>query len=410
MTETATILTHVEDHVRAAFRKKASDQHLYHNLDHTIGVVEAVRLIGAGSGLPAEEQAIAEMAAWFHDLGFVDDGRGHEANSAQLAESFLQSHNYSESGIAQVRSLIMATKMPTNPQSLAEKVICDADMSHLGSKSFQEISHLLRIEMELVHGNIQTDAEWYRAQIGFMTRHQFYTDFAATSYRKRKKKNIVAVTDQLKAAEAEAATAKLKADQKEAKARLKEIKPDRGIETMFRLTSRNHMELSNMADNKANIMISINAIIISIIVSALVPKLDKNTFLIVPTFVLLMTSLLTIIFATMSTRPKVSGGTFTEEDLQQRRVNLLFFGNFYRMEFEDFHNAMQEMMEDRSFLYGTMVKDIYTLGKVLSRKYKLVRTAYNVFMMGLVLSVISFGMAFYVWSLNQPPVPGVVDL
>ena len=93
---------------------------------------------------------------------------------------------------------------------------------------------------------------------------------------------------------------------------------------------------------------------------------------------------------------------------QRFKVNLLFFGNFFRMKFDDFNHAMQEMMEDRSFLYGTMVKDIYSLGKVLSRKYQLVRTAYNVFMIGLVLSVLSFAVAFYIWSLNQPATPGVV--
>ena len=95
-----------------------------------------------------------------------------------------------------------------------------------------------------------------------------------------------------------------------------------------------------MADNKANIMISINAIIISIMISSLVPKLDKNTFLIIPTFTMLATCLITIIFATLSTRPKISGGTFTPDDLKHRRVNLLFFGNFFRMKFEEFNHAM----------------------------------------------------------------------
>jgi hypothetical protein len=88
--------------------------------------------------------------------------------------------------------------------------------------------------------------------------------------------------------------------------------------------------LSDIADSKANILLSVNAIIISVCLSVLIPKLDapKNSHLVIPTFLLILSSVLTIIFAILSTKPNVTNTTFTNEDVKARKVNLLFLGIF----------------------------------------------------------------------------------
>ncbi|NQU84982.1 MAG: phosphohydrolase, partial [Mariniphaga sp.] len=96
----------------------------------------------------------------------------------------------------------------------------------------------------------------------------------------------------------------------------------------------------------------------------------------------------------LSTIPNISSGKFTKEDIKQNKVNLLFFGNFYKMNYEEYKWAVEELMKNDEFLYSTMIKDQYSLGKVLAKKYKLLRIAYNVFMYGLILSVIAFVLAF----------------
>ncbi|MGB5929020.1 MAG: Pycsar system effector family protein, partial [Cyclobacteriaceae bacterium] len=173
----------------------------------------------------------------------------------------------------------------------------------------------------------------------------------------------------------------------------KDKRPDRGIETMFRTTSRNHIDLSAIADNKANIMISINAIIVSILVSVLIRKFEDYPNLIIPTIIMTTVCLLTIIFSVLATRPNITTGRFTKDDIHQRRTNLLFFGNFHRMQLDDFHWGVNEIMKDREFLYGSMIKDIYFLGKVLGRKYQLLRVSYTIFMYGFVIAVLSFAIA-----------------
>ena len=135
-----------------------------------------------------------------------------------------------------------------------------------------------------------------------------------------------------------------------------------GIQTFFRTNYRNHINLSAIADNKANIMLSINAIIISISISTLVPSFETNEKLQIPTIVLLVVCLGSIIFATLSTRPKITEGTVTREDIINRKSNLLFFGNFYNMNLKDFDWGMMEMIKDSDFLYSTMTRDLYFLG------------------------------------------------
>jgi hypothetical protein len=100
-----------------------------------------------------------------------------------------------------------------------------------------------------------------------------------------------------------------------------------------------------------------------------------------------------MVFSILATRPTIPHGTFTEQDITDKKVNLLFFGNFYRMAYSDYAAGMQAMMNDRDFLYGSLTKDVYSQGVVLGRKYRLLRVGYNVFMFGIVASVVSFVIA-----------------
>ena len=173
----------------------------------------------------------------------------------------------------------------------------------------------------------------------------------------------------------------------------KDQRPTRGIETMFRTTSKNHMELSAIADNKANIMISINSIILSVMVSVLIRKLEEYPHMTIPAVLLTIVCLTTIVFAVLATRPNVSKGRFEPEDITNKKANLLFFGNFHRMKLEDYQWGMQEMLKDADYLYGSMIKDIYFLGAVLGKKYRLLRMSYTIFMFGFVLSILGFIIA-----------------
>jgi len=165
---------------------------------------------------------------------------------------------------------------------------------------------------------------------------------------------------------------------------------------MFRMTARNQINLSSIADNKANILISINSIILTVLLSLGPGKISDYPHITIPVVVFIATCLVTIIFAILSTRPKISSGNFTKEDIHNQKVNLLFFGNFYNMKYEEYSWAVKEMMKDDNYLYSNMIKDQYSLGKVISQKYVLLRIAYTVFMIGLIISTLSFALVLII--------------
>jgi hypothetical protein len=178
---------------------------------------------------------------------------------------------------------------------------------------------------------------------------------------------------------------------------------------MFRTTSSNHFELSSLADSKSNIMISVNSIIISVALTVLLARLAFYPQYIIPTVVLLIVCLSSIIFAILATRPSINKGRFTEEDIRNKKTNLLFFGNFHRMKLDEYQWAMNEMLKDREYLYDSMIKDIYYLGVVLAKKYKFLRISYTIFMYGIIAAVIAFAVAAIYGNVGGSAVTPLID-
>lgn len=377
----------VQDFVSDFINGKLSNAYSYHNLDHTVGVVKAVESLCNEEKVAPLDKEMLLVAAWFHDTGYTKACKNHEDFSVEIAARFLKEKEKSDDYIATVSSLIKATAKEYVPQTLLEKIIKDADFHHILDDNYIFSCEGLRKEWENVEGKVFSDMEWAVENEFFLSKvHQFYTPYALEHWQPLKDKNLKRLRKKIKKMKEE-----LKKEDKK-----KEDKPDRGIDTLFRVTLGNHTRLSGIADSKANILLSVNAIIISIALSTLIPKLDspRNVHLVIPTFIMLMSSVITIIFAILSTRPKVTKGVFTKKDIEDKKVNLLFFGNFYKMPLEDYKWAMNEMMKDREYLYNSMIKDLYYLGIVLEKKYRLLRIAYNIFMIGIVLSVIAFVIAF----------------
>ena len=354
----------------------------FHNGIHTKEVAEAARKMAAHYKLDDRNTAIVVISANFHDMGYCGKGReDHEDRSARLAEDFLREKNVDPGMISSVRGCILATKMPQAPKNLLEEIVCDADLFHLGSDWFDVRNKLMRQEAYAC-GSTVSKEEWRQNTIKLMESHHYHTDYAKEMLDGKKRQNIESLKEK---GAADALREVRGSDQERIKKR-----PDRGIETMFRITSTNNQRLSDMADNKSNILITVNSIILSVVIALLLRKLDNNAHLIFPTTILLLTSLTTMVTAILATRPSLPNGVYTDGDLSDKKVNLLFFGNFYKMDLESYTNGMKIMMEERDYLYSTLIKDVYSQGVVLGRKFKLLRKAYNIFMYGLVVSVFTF--------------------
>ncbi|TZF94325.1 HD domain-containing protein [Chryseobacterium panacisoli] len=386
------ILQKAKNYVEILFKDKLSSVYFYHNFIHTAYTVNKAEEIMKNTPVSEEDQEKVLVALWFHDTGYIECALNHEERSVELMKAFLQEENYPENYIADVEKLILATKIHYEPQNLLEKIVKDADFSHFAGHDYNDISDALRKEWELTNVRCFSNEEWNAGNLDMLkNKHTFYTDYAKENWEPLKKKNIKKIEKKLEKEEEKKEEKKENSEGKKDKE-----KSDRSVDTLFRVTLNNHTRLSDIADSKANILLSVNAVIISVCLSVLVPKLDtpKNAHLILPSFILLLSSVLTIVFAILSTKPNVTKTTFTANDIANRKVNLLFFGNFHQMLFDDYHNAMKDLIKDRDYIYDSMVKDLYYLGKVLDRKYKLLSITYKVFMAGIIISVLSFGFAF----------------
>ena len=207
----------------------------------------------------------------------------------------------------------------------------------------------------------------------------------------------------IEADEPAGAEANKKARKKEQSKKLKKaLGTARGIETMFRSAYRVQMDLTSLADNKANMMISINGIIISIIIASVAPKLDANPWLGIPTTVFLLGTMVSIIFAIVAARPRVSSTPITLDDLRHSEGNILFFGNFANMQESEFLEGMTELVGDKTIVYESMIRNIYGLGAVLNKKFALLRVAYTSFMVALILGVSSF-IGVFIWIMQKAP-------
>ncbi|WP_431156675.1 Pycsar system effector family protein [Winogradskyella poriferorum] len=389
------ILLDVENYVTKHLNENLDPNFVYHNLAHTQRVVEKVLELTDDNEVTEDEKRQLIIAAWFHDTGFINTIEGHEKESAKIADDFLSEHNLPDGEIKTIKQIILATEMNHEPTNKLEGIIRDADSAHISSKNYEDYASLLRKEWELTLGKEVNKHEWLQENIDFLSSHTFNSPIASSKWEKRKGKNLASLIQSQN--KIKARTEKLK--QRKAELTFKKEKqdlPDRGIETMFRVALRNHITLSDIADTKANILLSVNAIIISVALSNLLPKLDNpsNDYLIIPTLIFMAFTVICIVLSVLATRPNVTKGQFTKDDVANKKVNLLFFGNFHQMKLDEFEWAMGEMMKDKEYLYGSLTKDLYFLGLVLNRKYNLLRTTYSVFMIGIVISVIAFGVSF----------------
>ena len=385
-----------EQFVTGLFNDNINTNLVFHNLQHTQDVVERTKQIAGHYYLSENDMLAVYIAAWFHDTGYLfTDAVHHEEKSVELMQDFMKTHASDEKLVTTIESCILATRLPRRHDNLLEEIICDADTYHLGTKAFKDADKKVREKYNITGTNIDEKA-WAFKTITLLKGHEFYTKYCKDLLDKGKEKNLKKLHKKLN-----------EKDKVEEDMNLSDLEKDKtgfmskGIQTMLRLTSQNHFHLSDMADSKANILISVNAIIISVILGVLIRKLEESPYLAIPTLIFLIVSLTTIVISIIATRPKTNSGTFTSQDILDKKTNLLFFGDFYKASYEEYNTAMRNMMSDTDYLYGSLIKDIYTLGTVLGRKYKLVRLAYNIFMIGIIVSVLAFAIAVFFFHSNK---------
>ncbi len=167
----------LEEYIMDRMSKELPDKLLYHNIHHTGHVFRQVELLGQGEQVSQEEILLLRSAALLHDLGYIDTFDNHETRSVEYAREILPLYRFKEKQIDDICTLIMATKIPSSPSNLLEKIICDANLDHLGRADFLIQSDRLFQEY-LLNNKIKNKKEWNLMQIKLLENHEFYTETA----------------------------------------------------------------------------------------------------------------------------------------------------------------------------------------------------------------------------------------
>lgn len=417
------VLSAAQDFVSDLFINNVDKTIHFHTLQHTQEVLKASETMADYYHLEDEDRFALMLAAWFHDTGY-SGGRatGHENLSIEHATRFLNEHKVSQQVINKVVGCINATRLPQSPHTLIEQIIADADLFHLGTSDFKEKNRLLREELN-DFGNLGlSKKDWRKKNIEFLTKHTYFTSYAKEHLdplkqvylqelskkagvetriekkqpREDKEPKPALIAKQEKPKDKGLSAEEQKKLDEVKKKKEKESQSERAISTVFRIVAQSQNNLSQMADSKANILISVNAIVLSVIIGTLFDNLLEDPNLQIPVIILVSVCVLAIVFGILATRPNVTSGTFTKEDIANKKTNLLFFGNFHKMGYADYDWGMTELLADKNYLYSSMIKDTYFLGIVLAKKYRYLRIAYNIFMFGLIIAVIAFVIALLI--------------
>lgn len=392
------ILDQVEFYVESNMASKNDDIFMFHNKRHTKKVVKVAKEICEFEGVSKETRDKILCACWFHDIAYKKNSDNHEQTSAEMAEEFLIDRKVSEEDIEEIKELINATKMPQKPRNKEQEIICDADLSHLGTPNFYEESDRLRHEQTKLLQVEKTELEWTESNINFFQQHQYFTSYAKLHFQGLKESHLLELENyktsllqpkSIDSVQNPPTSPFIKSkDSSKNEVKEKEKSTSRGVQTFFRTTAQSHIQLSQIADQKAGMLITVNAIIISIFMASLDYQNDQTfSLLILPLGILALFSTGTIILSVIATRPQFTEGKFELADVLNNNTNLLFFGNFHNMSLPSYEQGVQNLIENESLLYSSMIKDIFYIGQVLGKKYNRLRNAYTVFMVGLILSL-----------------------
>src|SRR6267154_5941279 len=171
--------------------KDLSEEYTFHNIFHTKKVVNDAETIAKACVLNDDQINTVLIAAWLHDTGYKQGAKGHEQRSCDNAEKLLKESGANDQKIDDVIRTIMATKMPQNPKDNMGEVLCDADLAHLGAEDFQACGKELREELGKVHNkSFDSDEDWFRFNLHFLEKHEYFTDYGKNVLEEVKRKNI----------------------------------------------------------------------------------------------------------------------------------------------------------------------------------------------------------------------------
>jgi hypothetical protein len=373
------------------FGQRQDGRLIVHNYAWGAEVADMACLLAEQERCQPNQLFAVKMAALFLPVGYLYDYLRPEQYSIELAEQFLEQEGIDEEIKNSILESMSSVLKPGSPVTIEAKILSDASQICLYLLQQEERHPQIQLERNFMLSQQYTKAEWSKLMLDELLRIQLHTHSAQAQYQPFLAQSIHKYRQEVEKRIGRLNEESIRFADLEKKA------PVRGVQTFFRSNYRNHINLSAIADNKANIMIGINAILISVLITFLSYRNigENNPQILLPIVMFLATGLSSLIFAVLSVRPKITMLNHSEMPIEQIKKNITFFGNFVTLDLEQYEAAMDEVFTDSALLYGNMVRDLYFLGKVLEKKYRYLSISYTIFMIGFVVTVVSFVLALF---------------
>jgi hypothetical protein len=377
------------------------DKTIYTDIGYQYRLERYIKKLALEEGLTQEEMDFLYAAKWLE--GVI------QAENPTASLDFNQLSNYAgervrqlclewgiESELASRLSVFVSNIRPDKtPDSKLDQIYNDAVWIDYTLGNGRDNLKKYYQQLLLQGYNIERSG-WYDVIIGHLESAEFYTHYAKENYQKSLRDLVKSLKQEKKQLEKRmdlALKQQLDISEKEMKKLKKNLqnvkkRDDRGIQTLLRTTLRNHYTLNQMIDRKANIMITVNSIILSLLLGGVISDPVEDPLRASSLILLTIAGMASILFAVLSIRPNKTQGDFTEEEIREKKGNLLYFGNFHNMHIRDFEWAFMQMINNGEHLYEAMIRDYYYLGVTLSKKYKHLRNSLNIFLFGFIGAVV----------------------
>lgn len=161
----------------------------YHGVHHTIDALKTCDLYLRHIKINKHQSQLLRLGILLHDIGFTKSTVDHELKGIEIANDLLSEFQFSKKDIDIINQLILSTKVPQQPNTLLERIICDIDLDYLGRDDYYEISDQLFRELQ-VYSGLEDRNEWNKLQVKFLQSHHYHTDFAIKNRQPQKELRI----------------------------------------------------------------------------------------------------------------------------------------------------------------------------------------------------------------------------
>jgi hypothetical protein len=348
------LLNKIEVFATEFITNKNPESIIYHDISYTHRLVSAVKDISEKENVSENELELLLVSAWVFGMGYYDaeEFKSKKINSGCMActiresKPYLDSISFPSSEIEKVYEILSHTKHPIHPKTKLDFIFADALFMDFSREKGKKYVKKMYQELLIFHAINTSKKKWYDELIHLLENHTYFTNYGKSALEQKKHQLIRELKKESKALSSIQDSA-LKKELEISDRELKNLKENlsntsdsvdiRTIQTLFRNTSRNHYTLNQMVDRKANIMISINAIINSLLIGGILgPSATILDISLIPAFILMIASSISIFYAILAINPNKTHGEFTEDDIRNKQGNLLYFGNFHNMSYRDY--------------------------------------------------------------------------